>query len=91
MAKKLTEKNLSDIRECGEYQFSLEETALLLGFPLALLHKGVGAKAYMIGRLSAQKEVRKQLLMNAKEGDSPSVNAFIRLAKMSEPEVEEQD
>ena len=86
--KKLTPKQLEEIRDMARLQFGLEEVALIVNVTQAQLETGPGARSYMAGRLQAQAEVRKSIVNMAGQGSSPAQTHFMQLAEESQPQLE---
>ncbi len=77
------------IEELGELQFSTHEVAIIIEREEKIFEDDPQAvKAYMKGRLTAQRDVRRALLELARQGSTPAQKEFCKMAQESEPEFE---
>jgi hypothetical protein len=81
----LTEKQLSEIEECGRCQFTIEQTAEIIEVDVAELKKemknndSAAYKKRHRGRLQAEFEVRKSIIDLAVRSSSQAQELFLKL------------
>jgi hypothetical protein len=81
---------LAAIEELGQLQFSTSEVAIIIEQDEKIFEEKPEAfRAYMKGRLIAQRDVRRALLELARQGSTPAQKEFMKLAAESEPEYEQ--
>lgn len=77
------------ITEIAALQFKLEEVALIVEAPATIFDDDPAAlRAFLVGRLQAQAEVRKAMLQMAKQGSTPAQKEFSKLSEESGVEFE---
>jgi hypothetical protein len=76
----MTKKQLEDLQELGELQFSLDDCATVLQMPITeLMSDKEAVQSYHRGRLKAIAEVRRAILTQAKQGSSPAQKQMLIL------------
>ena len=77
------------ITEVASIQFKPEEVALILEVSSTIFDDDPNAlRAFLVGRLQAQAEVRRAMLQMAKQGSTPAQKEFSKLSEESSIEVE---
>ena len=86
----MEEHNLySKITEVAALQFKPEEVALILEVPSTIFDDDPAAlRAFLVGRLQAQAEVRRAMLQMAKQGSTPAQKEFAKISEESSIEIE---
>jgi len=78
-----------NIKDMAALQFSTEEIAAILEIESDVFSSDQAAeRAFFVGRLKAQAEVRKAMLQLAKQGSTPAQKMFNDLAAKGESEYE---
>jgi hypothetical protein len=79
----MNKKQLEELQELGELQFSKDECATIMGFSRKAFSEEFEADevkaAYERGRLKASAEVRRAILQQAKQGSTPAQKQMIEL------------
>lgn len=80
----MTDKQIAELKDCGRLQYTIKETAILIGMPVKDLQAEMKKKkeaylAYHAGRLSADKDVRESMISLAQSGSSEAQKMFLKL------------
>lgn len=91
----LSEKDLTDIEQCGRVAFTYKEVAYHLQIPVAevkeqfVKQSGVVFEHWMLGRLQVELEIRQVVVAGAKNGSTPMLEKLLDFFKRTEREHNE--